>query len=199
VTHPLAELLHTSLRLLGQGWRDQDDADAARATTRCCGWRCRRGVAGSPLRSPARDEGAPARRTPAEPEGLASQPTLSRLVRTARATRGTGRCSARAFSRRPRSACGRAAAVAGQRDGLYARRWRCVRRRLCAPDGCPPLDDLVCQGPRTRASGRVVGVDRLVFRAHTPSAVAKGQAAGRQRQHREYDGLNGRNCITGQT
>lgn len=45
VTHPLAELLHTSLLLLGQGWRDQDDADAARATTRCCGWRCRRGAA----------------------------------------------------------------------------------------------------------------------------------------------------------
>ena len=30
ITHPLPELLHTSLLLLGQGWRDQDDADHLR-------------------------------------------------------------------------------------------------------------------------------------------------------------------------
>ena len=30
VTHPLVELLNTSLLLLGQGWRDQDDADTLR-------------------------------------------------------------------------------------------------------------------------------------------------------------------------
>lgn len=28
ITHPLSELMRTSLLLLGQGWRDQDDADA---------------------------------------------------------------------------------------------------------------------------------------------------------------------------
>ena len=27
ITHPLGELLNTSLLLLGQGWRDEDDAD----------------------------------------------------------------------------------------------------------------------------------------------------------------------------
>jgi len=27
ITHPLIELLNTSIVLLGQGWRDQDDAD----------------------------------------------------------------------------------------------------------------------------------------------------------------------------
>jgi hypothetical protein len=30
ITHPLAELLNTSVLLLAQGWRDQDDADALR-------------------------------------------------------------------------------------------------------------------------------------------------------------------------
>ena len=30
VTYPLAELLRTVLVLFGQGWRDQDDADALR-------------------------------------------------------------------------------------------------------------------------------------------------------------------------
>jgi hypothetical protein len=76
VTHPLAELLHTSLLLLGQGWRDQDDADALRqdAALRLA-VSMRRGV--SPLRSSSRQAGAPA-----APEGLASQPTLSRLART---------------------------------------------------------------------------------------------------------------------
>ncbi len=72
VTHPLAELLHTARLLLGQGWRDHDDADALRddAALRLA-VSLRRGV--SPLQAPA--EGR-------RPEGLASQPTLSRLVRT---------------------------------------------------------------------------------------------------------------------
>ncbi len=30
ITYPLADLLRTALLLLGQGWRDQDDADALR-------------------------------------------------------------------------------------------------------------------------------------------------------------------------
>ncbi len=30
ITYPLADLLRTSLLLLGQGWRDQDDADRLR-------------------------------------------------------------------------------------------------------------------------------------------------------------------------
>ncbi len=64
VTYPLADLLRTVLLLLGQGWRDQDDADAlrhdaglrlaatgARGTTALCG-----------------------------ETHLASQPTLSRLI-----------------------------------------------------------------------------------------------------------------------
>lgn len=72
VTHPLAELLHTALLLVGQGWRDHDDADALRddAALRLAVSR-RRGV--TPLRAPAGGR---------HPDGLASQPTLSRLVRT---------------------------------------------------------------------------------------------------------------------
>jgi hypothetical protein len=70
VTHPLEELLNTVLLLRAQGWRDQDDADALRddpvlrlaASTR-------RGAA--PLEESE----------PGVPDGLASQPTLSRLVR----------------------------------------------------------------------------------------------------------------------
>lgn len=79
VTHPLAELLHTALLLLGQGWRDHDDADALRddpvlrlAVSR------RKGV--TPLAAPPADAG-PRPKNPAVPAGLASQPTLSRLVR----------------------------------------------------------------------------------------------------------------------
>ena len=30
ITYPLADLLRTNLLLLGQGWRDQDDADRLR-------------------------------------------------------------------------------------------------------------------------------------------------------------------------
>lgn len=64
IIYPLAELLHTHLLLLGQGWRDQDDADRLRQDP---GLR----VASSAHR------GA----TPLEEEHvLALQPTLSRLL-----------------------------------------------------------------------------------------------------------------------
>jgi hypothetical protein len=81
VTHPLRELLRTAVLLLGQGWRDQDDADALRddAALRLA-VSDRRGI--SPLLSPEREEDAPRPKNPAMPDGLASQPTLSRLVRT---------------------------------------------------------------------------------------------------------------------
>ena len=64
ITYPLADLLRTSLLLLGQGWRDQDDADRLRH---------------DPSFRVANDT----RRGTAllEPESvLPSQPTLSRLV-----------------------------------------------------------------------------------------------------------------------
>lgn len=79
VTHPLPELLNTSLLLLGQGWRDQDDADALRDDgvfrLAVSG---RRGI--SPLETRPVEERA-RNRNPAVPDGLASQPTLSRAER----------------------------------------------------------------------------------------------------------------------
>lgn len=62
VTHPLAELLRTSVLLLGQGWGDQDDADR--------------------LRKDAALNVASASGKGADPveKSLASQPTLSRLA-----------------------------------------------------------------------------------------------------------------------
>ena len=38
VTYPLGDLLRTVLLLLGEGWGDQDDADALRAMTPACVW-----------------------------------------------------------------------------------------------------------------------------------------------------------------
>ena len=78
ITHPLSELVRTSLVLLGQGWRDHDDADRLRddAVFRLA-VSDRRGVRPLEMRSPeerARDK------NPEVPDGLASQPTLSRLV-----------------------------------------------------------------------------------------------------------------------
>jgi hypothetical protein len=64
ITYPLAELLRTHLLLLGQGWRDQDDADRLRQDP---GLR----VANSAFRGIAPLD---------EDHVLASQPTLSRLV-----------------------------------------------------------------------------------------------------------------------
>jgi hypothetical protein len=74
LVHPLVELLRTRLYMLVQGRRDQDDADVLRDDP---AFRLavseRRGVA--PLQAAAVDENGQKR----EPEGLASQPTLSRL------------------------------------------------------------------------------------------------------------------------
>jgi hypothetical protein len=68
ITHPLDELLRTALILLAQGWRDQDDVDSLRHDPALrMAVSSRRGV--SPLLS-----------TGHNPEGLASQPTLSRLL-----------------------------------------------------------------------------------------------------------------------
>ena len=72
VTHPLAELLRTLIFLQALGWQDQDDADTHRndpAMRLAVSERAGDG----PLRSPDEDE--------VLPDGLASQPTLSRLVR----------------------------------------------------------------------------------------------------------------------
>jgi hypothetical protein len=76
ITHPLPELLRTALLLLAQGWRDQDDADTIRNDPVFrLSVSTRRGI--SPLLSPERESDEPKR----IPDGLASQPTLSRLVR----------------------------------------------------------------------------------------------------------------------
>src|SRR5690625_3485722 len=64
VTYPLADLIRTHLMLLGQGWRDQDDADRLRLdpALRVAHSSCRG-------QTPLQDG-----------QVLASQPTLSRLV-----------------------------------------------------------------------------------------------------------------------
>jgi len=69
VTHPLVELVMTRVLLLAQGWQDQDDADALREDP---AFR----LAVSTRRGPAPLESPEAARTP---DGLASQPTLSRM------------------------------------------------------------------------------------------------------------------------
>jgi hypothetical protein len=81
ITHPMSELITTSLLMLAQGWRDQDDADALRddAAMRLA-VSSRRGI--SPLLMRPRADGVPLHRNPEVPDGLASQPTLSRLVHT---------------------------------------------------------------------------------------------------------------------
>jgi hypothetical protein len=78
VTHPLEELLNTHLLLLGQGWRDQDDADTLRddAVFRLAVSK-RRGISALTTRPPEERE---RNHNPPEPDGLASQPTLSRAV-----------------------------------------------------------------------------------------------------------------------
>lgn len=81
ITHPLAELLHTSVLMMAQGWRDRDDADALRddAAMRLA-VSTRRGI--SPLLGPEiKEEGGTRSKNPPVPEGLASQPTLSRFGR----------------------------------------------------------------------------------------------------------------------
>lgn len=72
ITHPQIELLRSHVLLLAQGWQDQDDADFHRHDPVLrLSVSQRRGTA--PLESPT--EGAQI------PNGLASQPTLSRLVK----------------------------------------------------------------------------------------------------------------------
>lgn len=69
VTHPLRELVRTSVCMLAQGWRDQDDADTLRDDP--------------VLRLAVSNRGGASPLLPAAaftPEGLASQPTLSRMV-----------------------------------------------------------------------------------------------------------------------
>ncbi len=70
ITHPLGELLQTAVILLAQGWRDQDDADFLRHDPVLrLAVSARRGLA--PLKRSAIAQ---------MPDGLASQPTLSRLI-----------------------------------------------------------------------------------------------------------------------
>lgn len=78
ITHPLPELLRTALLLIAQGWRDQDDADAD-ALRDDPAFRLavsnRKGISPLVMR-PAEER---ANKNPEVPDGLASQPTLSRL------------------------------------------------------------------------------------------------------------------------
>lgn len=80
ITHPLSELMRTSLLLLGQGWRDQDDADALHddAALRLA-VSDRRGTGPLETRGGG-DNDEPLPKNPVVPDGLASQPTLSRLL-----------------------------------------------------------------------------------------------------------------------
>jgi hypothetical protein len=79
ITHPLPELIRTSVLLMAQGWRDQDDADALRndAVMRLA-VSDRGGV--SPLDTRPHVEGQELGHNPPVPDGLASQPTLSRMA-----------------------------------------------------------------------------------------------------------------------
>jgi hypothetical protein len=78
-TYPLVELVTTAILLLAQGYRDHDDADTLRMDPALrLAVSKRRGT--SPLEVPERPEGAPPPKNPAQPEHLASQPTLSRLT-----------------------------------------------------------------------------------------------------------------------
>jgi len=81
ITHPMFELVLTAITLLAQGWRDQDDVDPLRddAVMRLAVSE-RRGVA--PLEMRPRDGGERLSKNPPVPDGLASQPTLSRLMAT---------------------------------------------------------------------------------------------------------------------
>ena len=88
ITHPFSELLRTELVRLAQGWRDHDDADALRDDP---AFRLavsdRKSV--SPLeRRP--DEERLRNHNPPVPDGLASQPTLSRLARELSGTDNRG-------------------------------------------------------------------------------------------------------------
>src|SRR5581483_6877273 len=74
--HPLRELVLTSIILLAQGWRDQDDADTLRDDPALrLAVSTRRGI--GPLQPAVLDDGQAA----SVPDGLPSQPTLSRFAR----------------------------------------------------------------------------------------------------------------------
>jgi hypothetical protein len=80
ITHPFSELLRTSLLLLSLGWRDQNDADELRhdAVLRLS-VSDRKGLAPLKTRTP-REDGRPLSKNPLVPDGLASQPTMSRFT-----------------------------------------------------------------------------------------------------------------------
>jgi hypothetical protein len=79
ITHPLSELIRTSVLLMAEGWRDQDDADALRNDPAMrLAVSDRRGV--SALETRAREGDEELSRNPVVPDGLASQPTLSRMA-----------------------------------------------------------------------------------------------------------------------
>ena len=79
ITYPLPELVRTMVLLLSLGYRDLDDADTLRAEAALrLAVSNRKGIA--PLVVPKRPEGVEPPRNPAEPEHLASQPTLSRTT-----------------------------------------------------------------------------------------------------------------------
>jgi hypothetical protein len=76
ITHPMVELLRTRMYLIAQGWNDQDDADHLRDDPAFrVAVSTRRGD--GPLRT--REEHGEEENLP---DGLASQPTMSRLVDT---------------------------------------------------------------------------------------------------------------------
>lgn len=80
IIHPLAELLRTALLLPIHGWSDEDDADTLRNDP---AFRVavsdRRGI--SPLLNRDPEGIDPTKPGPQDPDGLASQPTMSRLLR----------------------------------------------------------------------------------------------------------------------
>ena len=80
ITHPQIELLMTMLLLISQRWQDQDDADWFRHDPALkLAVSNRRGT--SPLqRRPELEDASELSKNPSEPDGLGSQPTLSRLV-----------------------------------------------------------------------------------------------------------------------
>lgn len=85
ITHPLRELVRTEVALLAQGWRDEDDSDALRDDPAMrLAVSDRRGI--SPLKMRPRVDGVELDHNPDEPDGLASQPTLSRLTTQTLAT-----------------------------------------------------------------------------------------------------------------
>jgi len=73
--HPLIELLRTRLYLIAQGWKDADDADKLRNDPAVL-----TAVSSRKGQSPLKPETAPENTSENTPHGLASQPTLSRLL-----------------------------------------------------------------------------------------------------------------------